>query len=80
MSRPKLYTESRVTTAVRLPASLRRQLDDEAAARDVSRNYLVVRALSDYLARLGVKERDVGEAHVDDPHPDAIASESAGES
>lgn len=44
MARPKKYTEERVTTAVRLPVSLHRRLQQEAEARDVSVNYLVTKA------------------------------------
>ena len=44
MARPKKYTEERVTTAVRLPVSLHRRLQEEAEARDVSVNYLVTKA------------------------------------
>lgn len=53
MGRPKICDEPRVTTAIRLPTSLRGQLQEAAAERDVSVNHLVTRAVSDYLARLG---------------------------
>ena len=52
MGRPRLYDEPRVVTAVRLPASLRDELQRAATARDVSINHLVTRAVRDYLARL----------------------------
>lgn len=52
MARPKLYDEARVTTAIRLPESLHDRLKAAADDREVSVNYLVVRALDDYLSRL----------------------------
>jgi hypothetical protein len=52
MGRPRIYQEPRVATAVRLPASLRDQLQTVATERDVSVNLLVTRAVSDYLRRL----------------------------
>ncbi len=42
-------TEQRVATAVRLPESLHHQLQDQAELRDVSVNFLVVRAVAKYL-------------------------------
>lgn len=42
----------RVTTAIRVPASLHSQLHEAAAEREVSVNFLVVRAVGDYLDRL----------------------------
>lgn len=52
MARPKVYDEKRVTTAVRLPAELHDRLRDAAEARDVSVNFIVIKALQDYLERL----------------------------
>ena len=52
MGRPRIYDEPRIATAVRLPVSLRDRLDTVATQREVSINYLVVRAVSDYLRRL----------------------------
>ncbi len=52
MARPRIYEEPRVTTAVRLPVKLRDDLHAEARKRDVSANYLVTRAVADFLARL----------------------------
>ena len=52
MGRPKIYEEPRVATAVRLPTSLRDELQAAAAERDVSVNFLVTRAVRDYLTRL----------------------------
>ena len=52
MARPRVYDEDRVTTAVRLPQTLHRLLQETASQRDVSVNLLVVRALSHYLEQL----------------------------
>lgn len=52
MGRPKIYEEPRVATAIRLPTSLRDELQAVAAERDVSVNLLVTRAVLDYLGRL----------------------------
>jgi len=52
MGRPRVYKEPRVATAIRLPTSLRDELQAVAAERDVSVNLLVTRAVLDYLGRL----------------------------
>jgi hypothetical protein len=52
MARPRVYDEARVSTAIRLPASLHGQLQRAAVARDVSVNALVTRAVEDLLERL----------------------------
>jgi len=52
MARPRIYDEPRVATAIRLPASLRDELQAAAAERDVSVNFLVTRAVVEYLRRL----------------------------
>ena len=52
MSRPKIYEETRITTAVRLPESIHGWLKATARERDVSVTYLVVRALEDYRDRI----------------------------
>jgi predicted DNA-binding ribbon-helix-helix protein len=52
MSRPRIYEEHRITTAVRLPESLHDWLKATARERDVSVTYLVVRALEDYRKRI----------------------------
>jgi HicB family len=52
MSRPKVYNEPRVATAIRLPSSLHGELQTAATARDVSVNFLVTRAVSAFLAQL----------------------------
>ena len=52
MSRPKVYDEPRVATAIRLPTSLHEELQAVASERDVSVNFLVTRAVSTFLAEL----------------------------
>lgn len=52
MARPKLYEGKRVTTAVRVPERLHSRLTTAAAERDISVNYLVLKAVEDYLDRL----------------------------
>jgi len=63
MSRPRVYDEPRVATAIRLPTSLHEELQSVASERDVSVNFLVTRAVSTFLAQLpsaGTEmERDV---------------------
>jgi len=51
MARPQKYGE-RVTTAIRLPEELHEELQRAATERDVSINFLVTRAVEDYLERL----------------------------
>lgn len=52
MPRPRIYDEPRIATAIRLPASLRDELQSAATQREVSVNFLVTRAVLDYLERL----------------------------
>lgn len=52
VARPKISNEPRVPTAVRLPESIHRRLREEAFARDVSANLLMVRAIRGYLDTL----------------------------
>jgi hypothetical protein len=52
MGRPRVHDEDRVTTAVRLPPDLHRQLRAAADERQVAVNLLVIKALQDYLPRL----------------------------
>jgi hypothetical protein len=59
MSRPRVYDEPRVATAIRLPASLHGELQSAATARDVSVNFLVTRAVSAFLARLPPADVDL---------------------
>ena len=51
MARPPEHDQRR-TTAVRLPPELHDRLKQAAADRDLAVNYLIVRALEDYLDRL----------------------------
>ena len=48
--------ETRVATAVRLPASVHRRLQETASDRDVSVNLLITRAVSEFLDRIGPTE------------------------
>jgi predicted transcriptional regulator len=52
MSRPRVYEEPRIATAVRLPESIHRRLHEAAMERDVSANLLVIRAVGSYLDAL----------------------------
>ncbi len=52
MARPKIYDEPRVTTAVRIPPEVRDELHRVARARDVSVNYLINRAVEEFLPTL----------------------------
>ena len=52
LGRPRKYNPDRVTTAVRIPAELHVRLQEEAEARDVSLNYLLVRGAQLVLDRL----------------------------
>ena len=52
MGRPRIYDEPRVATAIRLPSSLRAELQTVAMQRDVSVNFLVTRAVDSYLRQL----------------------------
>jgi predicted transcriptional regulator len=63
MPRPRVYSDQRVSTAVRLPEALHLRLRQAATDRDVSVNLLVTRAVDDYLTRLApVADVFAGEA------------------
>ena len=62
VSRPKVYDEPRVATAIRLPTSLHGELQSAATERDVSVNFLVTRAVSSFLAQLPPAEREMDRA------------------
>jgi predicted HicB family RNase H-like nuclease len=47
-----MYFEPRVTTAVRLSAAMRQELQEAAREQGVSVNQLVVRTLMEYLRRI----------------------------
>lgn len=51
MGRPRVYDEPRITTAVRLPLSVREALPSVASARQVSVNHVVTTAIEDFLPR-----------------------------
>jgi len=64
MGRPRIYDGPRVVTAVRLPAPLRDELQTVAGEREVSVNYLVIRAVEKYLRNLPSVDFDgVGQGH-----------------
>lgn len=52
MGRKRKYDPDRVTTAIRIPAELHERLQEEAEARDVSLNFLLVRGAKLVLDRL----------------------------
>lgn len=52
MARPKVHHEDRVTTAFRLPTELHARLTRAAAERDLSANFLAVKALEEFLDNL----------------------------
>ena len=52
MARPKVHHEERVTTAFRLPKDLHQRLQGAAAERDLSANFLAVKALEEFLDHL----------------------------
>ena len=59
MSRPKLSVERRVSTAIRIPESMHEELRRLAGDRDVSVNYLIVKAVRDLLARMSPADQDL---------------------
>ncbi len=52
MARPRIHSEERIVSAVRLPVPLRDELHRVAASRDVSVNYLINRAVENLLKQL----------------------------
>lgn len=60
MARPKVYDEPRVSTAVRFPSALHDRLRREAESRQVSVNFLVERAVADFLDRLPAVDDVIG--------------------
>lgn len=50
--RTETATEKRITTAIRFPPDLHRRLHEEAEARELSANFLVVKAVEEFLDRL----------------------------
>ncbi len=51
MARPKIFTEPRKATAVRLPEPLHSELRRVAGERDVSVNHLVIKAVREWLMK-----------------------------
>jgi len=51
MARPKVFTEPRKATAVRLPEPLHAELRRVADERDVSVNHLVIKAVHEWLTQ-----------------------------
>jgi predicted HicB family RNase H-like nuclease len=49
MARPRLYDEPRIGLALRLPKTIRDELQRAADARDVSVNFLATKAIGEYL-------------------------------
>jgi predicted HicB family RNase H-like nuclease len=56
MARPRIYPENRVQTLLRLPPQLHRRLRRQADEREVSVNYLAVKAIEDHLKKLELGE------------------------
>lgn len=52
MARPKVHHEERVTTAFRIPKELHGRLQEAAAERDLSANFLAVKAIEEFLDNL----------------------------
>ena len=52
MARPKVHHERRITTAIRMPEQLHRRLSDEAEQRYLSVNFMVVKAVEEFVERL----------------------------
>lgn len=50
--RPKSHAKSRTTTAIRFPPEMHERLWKEAEGRDLSINFLVVKAVGEFLERL----------------------------
>jgi predicted HicB family RNase H-like nuclease len=67
MGRPRVHAEDRVTTAVRVPKTLHERVRSVAEERQVGVNFLMVRALEEYLDRL-VPIDEVGRTQPVDGH------------
>ena len=52
MGRPQTYKAPRISTNIRLSYELHERLMAEAAERDLSANYLICRAIEEFLDRL----------------------------
>jgi len=60
MGRPRVSSERRIATAVRLPESVHRALHLAATDRGVSANLIITRAVTEYLERLPSLEQVLG--------------------
>jgi hypothetical protein len=60
MARPRTYEEKRIATAVRLPESIHHRLHQAALDRDISANWLVTRAIAEFLDRLPTADAILG--------------------
>jgi predicted transcriptional regulator len=61
MARTRTYEERRIATAVRLPESVHRRLNEAASNRDISANLLVTRAVVEFLDRLPTADAPLAE-------------------
>lgn len=57
VGRPKVHTDERITTAVRLPKALHKRLKIEAVHREVGVNFLVTRAIEEWMKKNEGKRR-----------------------
>ena len=73
MSRPRVYEEPRIATAVRLPESIHGRLHQAAIERDVSANLLVIRAVGSYLDALPSAEAALEEGRTGASGPELHA-------
>jgi predicted DNA-binding protein len=46
-----------VTTSIRIPAKVREELDEAAHSLHRGRNWIILRALEDYLSKLGLDQK-----------------------
>ena len=53
----KQAKDTRIATAIRVPKELHMELQKQAEVRDVSVNFLIVRAINDFLDRLPSPEQ-----------------------
>jgi predicted transcriptional regulator len=52
LGRPTKYAKARTATAIRLPPEMHERLRDAADERDVAMNFLVIKAIGEFLERL----------------------------
>jgi Ribbon-helix-helix protein, copG family len=81
MARPTIYDQQRVATQVRLPKDQLDSLKALADARDVSVNFLIMRAVDAYLKAASKSEGSVLNPPFPPPAPNALPrSEAEGSS